>query len=111
MEIQSRMEGRAAVVTVTGRMDAQTASAYQEKMNALMAGGTTAAVVDFDGLDYISSTGLRAVLVTAKALMGKGGQVRFANVKGSVREVFEMSGFSALFPMHESVAAALAGIG
>ena len=111
MEIQSRMENSTAVVTVTGRMDALTAPAYQDRMNDLIAGGTTAVVVDFDGLDYISSAGLRVILSTAKALKGKGGQVRFANVKGTVKEVFDMSGFGTIFQMYDTVAVALAEIG
>ena len=111
MEILSRMENGTAVVTVKGKMDALTAPAYQQELSGLIAGGTTAFVVDFDGLDYISSAGLREILSTAKVVKGKGGEVRFANVKGTVREVFEMSGFSSIFPMHDSVAAALAKAG
>lgn len=111
MEIQARMENSVAVVTVTGRMDALTAPAYQEKLNELIAGGTTAVVVDFDALDYISSAGLRGILSTAKALKAKGGQVRFANIKGTVKEVFDMSGFGSIFQMHDSVPSAIAAIG
>ena len=111
MEIQIRRESKATVVTVTGRMDTLTAPAYQAKLNDLIAEGTTSFVIDFDGLDYISSAGLRGILSTAKVVKGKGGQVRFANVKGTVREVFEVSGFGSIFPMHDSVAVALAEIG
>jgi len=111
MEIQNRKENNATVVTVTGKMDALTAPAYQEKMNELIGAGETAFVVDFESLDYISSAGLRGILSTAKVLKAKGGQVRFANVKGTVREVFEMSGFGSIFQMHDSVALALAEIG
>ncbi|MBN1665309.1 MAG: STAS domain-containing protein [Deltaproteobacteria bacterium] len=111
MEIISRMEKDTAVVTVTGRMDAISAPQYQDKLNEMITAGTIAFVVDFDGLDYISSAGLRGILATAKALKIKGGQVRFANVRGTVKEVFEMSGFGSIFQVHESVAAALAKIG
>lgn len=111
MEVHSRMENNTAVVVVTGKMDALTAPVYQEKLDELIAGGTIAVVVDFDGLDYISSAGLRAILATAKVLKSKGGQVCFANVKGAVKEVFEMSGFGTIFQMHDSVASALAAIG
>ncbi|MDD2466640.1 MAG: STAS domain-containing protein [Desulfobulbus sp.] len=111
MEIQSRIENFTAVVTVTGKMDALTAPAYQEKLNQLIADGTIAFVVDLEGLNYISSAGLRGILATAKALKGKGGQVRFANVKGTVKEVFEMSGFGSIFQTHDSVTAALNAIG
>lgn len=110
MDIRSMKEANATVMTITGRMDAVTASEYEKSMNALITGGETAIVVDFGGLDYISSAGLRGLLVTAKLLKGKGGQIRFANVKGTVKEVFDISGLGAIFQMDDSVAAALAVI-
>jgi stage II sporulation protein AA (anti-sigma F factor antagonist) len=51
---------------------------------------------------------LRGLLVTAKQLKGKGGQVRCANVKGTVKDVFDISGFGAIFQMDDSVSDALA---
>ena len=88
----------------------RSAPQYEKAINELIAGGEIAFVVDFNGLDYISSAGLRGLLVTAKQLKGKGGQVRFANVKGTVKEVFNISGFGSIFQMDDSVAAALAKI-
>lgn len=108
MEIHTRKEANATVVTITGRLDAVTAPEYEKVLNGLIGGGGIAFVVDFDGLDYISSAGLRGLLVTAKQLKGKGGQVRFANVKGTVKEVFDISGFGAIFQMDDSVDASLA---
>ena len=111
MEIQSMKEAAATVVTITGRLDAVTAPQYEITVNELISGGEIAFVVDFDALDYISSAGLRGLLVMAKQLKGKGGQVRFANVKGTVKEVFDISGFGTIFQMDDSVATALAKIG
>ena len=111
MDILIAKEANATVVTITGRMDAVTAPQYETAIKELINGGESALVVDFDRLDYISSAGLRGLLVTAKLLKGKGGQVCFANVKGTVKEVFEMSGFGSIFQMDDSVAAALAKIG
>lgn len=111
MEIQSSKKGRATVVTVTGKMDAVTAPDYEKSLNALIADGETCFVVDFAGLSYISSAGLRGILTTAKTLKSKGGQVLFANVKGTVKEVFDMSGFGSIFRMHDSIETALAELG
>jgi stage II sporulation protein AA (anti-sigma F factor antagonist) len=110
MEIQSKKEVNATVVTITGRMDAVTAPQYEKALNELIAAGEIAYVIDFSGLDYISSAGLRGLLVTAKLLKGKGGQIRFANVKGTVKEVFDISGFGSIFKMDDSLNAALANI-
>jgi stage II sporulation protein AA (anti-sigma F factor antagonist) len=92
-------------------MDAVTAPEYEKSLNELIAAGETCFVVDFDGLTYISSAGLRGILATAKALKVKDGQVLFANVTGTVKEVFNMSGFGSIFRMHASIDAALADIG
>jgi len=110
MEMQTRKEANTTVATITGRLDAVTAPEYEKAINELIAGGEIAFVVDFEGLDYISSAGLRALLATAKKLKVKGGQIRFANVKGTVKEVFDISGFGTIFQMDDSVAAALARI-
>jgi anti-anti-sigma factor len=67
-------------------------------------------VVDFDQLDYISSAGLRGLLLMAKLLNAKGGQSCLANVKGNVRSVFDMCGFCSVFKIENSVAEALAAI-
>ncbi|MEA5098866.1 MAG: STAS domain-containing protein [Burkholderiaceae bacterium] len=108
MEFQTKKEANATVVTIAGRLDAVTAPEYEKKVQALIDSGNIRLVVDFGALDYISSAGLRGLLVTAKLLKVKGGQVCFANVKGAVKEVFNMSGFNSIFQTGDSVAAALA---
>lgn len=64
-------------------------------------------MVDFDQVDYISSAGLRGLLLMAKLLNAKGGRLCLANVKGNVRSVFDMCGFNTGFKMENSVAEAL----
>lgn len=110
MEIGSSKESGATVVTVTGRMDAITAPAFEKSLNELIAAGEIRFVIELAGLEYISSAGLRSILAAAKVLKGKGGEIRFANVAGTVREVFDISGFGTIFKMHDSVTGALAGL-
>ncbi len=110
MEIQTRNEANATVVTITGRLDAVTAPEYEATVQQLIAGGSIRLVIDFAGLDYISSAGLRGLLVTAKLLKAKGGLVRFATVEGTVKEVFDISGFGSIFQMDATVAASLAAL-
>lgn len=110
MDLQTKIENNAIVVTISGRLDAVTAPEYEKRIRELIEGGNSYFVVNFEQLDYISSAGLRALLLMAKLLNKKGGQVCLANVKGNVRSVFEMSGFIAIFKMEDSVTAALAAI-
>ncbi|MBI5843652.1 MAG: STAS domain-containing protein [Deltaproteobacteria bacterium] len=107
MEILTQKAGGATVMTLTGRLDAVTAPQYEKNVRVLIEGDDCHFVADFTGLEYISSAGLRGLLVTAKLLSAKGKQVRFANVTGAIKEVFEVSGFDSIFQLDESVEAAL----
>jgi anti-anti-sigma factor len=72
-----------------------------------MAEGEKDFVIDLGELDYISSAGLRVILATAKRLKEKEGKILLASLQDMVKEVFEISGFSAIIPIYESVESAL----
>ncbi|MGZ5011525.1 MAG: STAS domain-containing protein [Methylobacter sp.] len=110
MDLQTRTEGNAIVVTLSGRLDAVTAPEFEKSIRELIDSGNSRIVVDFDQLDYISSAGLRGLLLMAKLLNAKGGQSCLVNVKGNVRSVFDMCGFCSVFKMENSVAEALAAL-
>jgi len=110
VEFQARKEAGGVVITLGGRLDAVTVPDYEKRVHELIDGGDTCFVIDFERLDYISSAGLRGLLVTARVLKAKGGQLRFANVQGGVRAVFDISGFGSMFQVDESVTAALAAL-
>jgi anti-anti-sigma factor len=107
MEIRVRESAGAPVVAVSGKLDALSAGDYEEAMNRLFADGKARFVVDFAGLTYISSAGLRAILSAAKQSKARGGQAAFANVRGNVLNVMEMTGFASILSLHDSVDAAL----
>ena len=110
MEFSSRLESGKTVITVAGRLDAVTAPEFERQVRALIDGGELALVVDFKLLDYISSAGLRALLVMAKLLQAKNGKACFANVGSTVQSVFDMSGFNTLFRMESTVSAAVGAL-
>ena len=108
MDMLFRSEGAVTVMAVTGRLDAVTAPEFEKKVRGLIDEGNVRLVIDFENLDYISSAGLRGLLVTAKLLKSKEGKVGFAHIKGTVKEVFDISGFYSLFSIDDSVEAAIA---
>ena len=110
MEFHTRKEGTISIISVTGRLDAVTTPEYESKITQLVQGGDHRLVIDFEKLGYISSAGLRGLLVTAKLIKSKSGDVCFANVTGPVKEVFAISGFQSMFKMHDSVAAAVSSL-
>jgi stage II sporulation protein AA (anti-sigma F factor antagonist) len=111
MDMETRTADKALVLTLGGRLDAVTAPEFERKATELIAATPGALIVDFARLDYISSAGLRALLATAKRIKAAGGQMLCAGVTGPVKEVFDISGFSAVFQMHDSVVSALAAVG
>lgn len=84
------------VIRVEGKLDAGTApeldTALADKMQDV-----TRVVYDFEGLEYISSAGLRTLLATYKRMVKAGGSMRIRNVGASVMEVFKVSGFADLY--------------
>jgi anti-anti-sigma factor len=108
MTIDGRKDGQRVIVTVAGRMDAVSAPAFDKRCEAWLAEGASAFVVDVSGLDYISSAGLRSLLVLGKKLSAKPGRVVIAAARDVVKEVFTLSGFGSMFPMVDSVEAGLA---
>ncbi|MBN1277716.1 MAG: STAS domain-containing protein [Deltaproteobacteria bacterium] len=107
MEIIYNKTGKASVVSVSGRMDGVSAPEFEEKLSAWIAEGETSFIIDFGSLDYISSAGLRSILVTAKKLKAKNGRLLLCTLKDTVKEVFEISGFSSIVPIYESVNSAV----
>ncbi len=80
-----------------GNLDTNTAPDAEERLGELLEKGVTKILVDFTTLNYISSAGLRVLLVTTKRLGGTGGSMRLCGLNETVDEVFEISGFSTIF--------------
>jgi anti-sigma B factor antagonist/stage II sporulation protein AA (anti-sigma F factor antagonist) len=107
MEITKKKEGNATVVSIIGRMDAVSSPEFENKIEGLIAEGENNLIIDLGKLDYISSGGLRSILAAAKKLKAKEGQLLLASLNEIVKEVFEISGFSFIIPIYESVDTAL----
>lgn len=110
MEVAFRKEKNTAIVSVTGRMDALCSMDFENILDEQIAAGETRFIIDFGGLEYISSAGLQCILTTAKKLEPRRGDLILAALKGTVKEVFEISGFSSIFTITDSVDSALAGV-
>jgi anti-anti-sigma factor len=110
MNVESRREGKAAVVTVSGRMDAASAPQFESVCEQFLAAGVTHVIVGMADLQYVSSMGLRSFLVLAKQAKAKGGDLYLCGMKGFVKEVFDMTHVTQLFPLHETTDAALQSV-
>ena len=95
------------VFSLTGRMDALSAPEVEAKLNPWLEENKRVLVLDLAGLDYISSAGLRILLSAAKRMKARAGVLFLARLQNGVRQVFEISGFSAILPIYDTVEAAL----
>jgi anti-sigma B factor antagonist len=77
----------------TGRLDAGTAAAHERSIQELLVGEVTSIAINLSEVDFLSSAGLRVLLVAAKAAQTKGGKVVLISPKPAVLEVIEASGF------------------
>lgn len=91
MEITKKSEGTKLEITLTGRMDTNTAPMLEAELKTAL-NGVEELVFDFASLDYISSAGLRVIL-GAQKVMNRQGSMRIRNVNEMVMEVFEVTGF------------------
>lgn len=101
-------EGNATVVNVSGRLDNVTASQFDTACDKLLRDGTLSLVLDFSNLTYISSAGLRSVLLLGKKSKARGGRVLICGLSQMVKDVFQISGFMGMFPVFQNREEALA---
>ena len=92
MDIKKDKQGNKLTVCVSGRLDTVTAPELDKVLSDEL-GGVFDLVIDLQGLEYISSAGLR-VLLTAQKTMNRSGSMTVKNAGESVMEVFEITGFS-----------------
>lgn len=92
MEIRKEKKDSALSLAIEGRIDTTTAPQLEAELRSDI-DGVTELYLDFTGVEYISSAGLR-VLLSAQKLMSRQGKMVLSHVNESVMEVFEVTGFS-----------------
>ncbi|MGG1550292.1 MULTISPECIES: STAS domain-containing protein [Paenibacillus] len=97
MIIQEREQGETVVLSLQGRLDANTSGSLESAFAKLVEQGKGKFVFNLEGLEYVSSAGLRSLLSAAKTVKVIRGKLVLAHMNEHVREVFDMSGFSAIF--------------
>ena len=111
MDIQERRLADVTVLAAAGRLDRDASAAFQVRLVGLvdvLGGGKVA--LDFARLDYVSSVGLRALMVAAKKSRASGRKIAVAALTPVVREIFEISRFNFVIPVFADLRAALASM-
>lgn len=92
MTINQNRTGSSLVVSLLGRLDTATAPELENLLSDAL-DGITELTLDFDGLEYVSSAGLRVLLIVQKRMM-KQGSMKLVHVNEIIMEIFEVTGFS-----------------
>ena len=109
MEINQETIGEATILVPLARVDSSTAKAFEARVLAVVNTAAPKIIIDFSELNYISSAGLRVVLVGAKMTRGTRKFV-LCGMKPHIREVFDVSGFAKILSIYPDRAAALAAL-
>lgn len=107
MNLSAEKIGDVLVVLPAGQINSANAAGIEADLMAQVEKGQNKIILDLGRLDYISSAGLRVVLMLAKRLKQGGGALLLCNIQPDVREVFDISGFLAILPVHDTREAAL----
>jgi anti-sigma B factor antagonist len=108
MKIQEVKKGAITIFELDGRLDSVTSGQLEKSLLAGMQAGVKYIIIYFSKVDYISSAGLRVLLMAAKKSKTAGGEVVLAALINNVKEVFDIAGFTAIFQIFAAQDEALA---
>jgi anti-anti-sigma factor len=108
MQIAQHESNGVTILAVSGRIDATVAEAFKQKLLAAIGDKPVRLLLDFAQVEFISSIGLRVLVIAAKRVAAVRGQLLFCCLEGPVREVFELAGFTAVAKVYANREAALA---
>lgn len=103
MEVSISTENNINIVAATGKIDSNTSGKFEEAVVKLIDEGALHLIINFENLDYISSAGLRILLLGLKKLKGKDGKIILCALKPHIKEVFEIAGFNSIFTIVETL--------
>jgi anti-anti-sigma factor len=96
MELSLQKQEKILAVLVTGKLDSITCFEFEDRLQKSISDGERLILLDFSQLDYISSAGLRVLLLLAKRLKSLPGTLVLCEPNKNVQEIFNISGFSQL---------------
>lgn len=103
----------ARVAAVKGRIDQATANPFETALKPFLEtckAASPALVLDFSGVDYISSVGLRVLMLAARQVKSQGGKIVIAALTPVVAEVFQISRFNLVYQIYGTVDLAVAAV-
>jgi anti-sigma B factor antagonist/stage II sporulation protein AA (anti-sigma F factor antagonist) len=103
-----RLHPNSAILRPAGRIDLANAEPFKDALLAAVAAARTAVILDFSGIEYVSSAGLRSLMVASKTARPRGVALGVAALQPVVKEIFSISRFDLVVPCFETVRDAVA---
>ena len=110
MEFAHEQVEDVVVAKLAGRLDSSSAAAAEENLRRMLGSGVPHLAIDLSKLEYISSAGLRVLLIVARQVQQAQGKLALFGLGPSVREVFSISGFDKVLAVRDDAAAAIATV-
>ena len=110
LEMEDRTEAGATIVDAAGKLDTLTAKSFESHLKTHVETGSGPLLVDMSRIDYVSSFGLRSILIIAKQMAPYGRKFILCAPNPSVLDVLRVSGFLKVIAVSESIGQALAEI-
>jgi anti-anti-sigma factor len=112
MEISEEQLGSSVYkINLSGRMDIQGVGTIETRFAAMTASPRKAIIVDMSGVPFMSSIGIRALIMNAKAVAGRGGKFVLLNPEPNVRSVLESAAIDRLIPVCSQLDEAVTKVG
>lgn len=102
MEAQVEEKGDVIVVRLEGRLDAASSPQMEKQINSIIDAGHFKIVLNFAGVDYLSSSGMRLILAATKKLKNLEGKLVACNINDEVMDVIKMTGFHQVLEIYPS---------
>lgn len=102
MNFTKEQHGDYVVLKIEGRVDTTNFGTFQNEVESLITENQKNIVFDCTGLTYISSSGLRVFLIAQKKTAAISGKLHLCNLQPTIKEIFDISGFSTIFKIYDS---------
>lgn len=102
MEIKEQEINDVVVLELGGRLDTINYGVLENKLSSLFEQQKTKVVLNCEGLDYVSSSGLRVLLMYLKKANAVQGKLLISHLPQNIKEIFDISGFTDIFEIHST---------
>ncbi|OGT58656.1 MAG: hypothetical protein A3F14_02020 [Gammaproteobacteria bacterium RIFCSPHIGHO2_12_FULL_43_28] len=103
----SEVVGSKIVLHANGRIDSRTSQNFEKQFLEAIGAGNEAVIIDFKGIEYISSAGLRSLLIIAKHMQEANRDIALCAMNENVIEVIRITGFLSLFTIYPDLNTAI----